>query len=109
MSTPLEQLAGVKEDINMILKGIDWDQLEATQESLREHMALAKKLQERVNELEAVLEQKVILGQYMIDANGVRQGTIIGSSHWPKYVDDAGLTGQWMELVLLPVNNMIIF
>jgi hypothetical protein len=87
------------------LEGRDWSLLEATQNSLREHMAMVRELQTKVSELENV--RKAVIGQYKIVSGGHREGTLIGSTHWPKIVDDAGMTGEWMELAFIPLGEPI--
>lgn len=83
----------------------DWDLLEATQESLREHMAIGKSLQQRVKQLEQQLSEKVVIGQWLLDENGEEQGTIVSSGHWAKAIRDAGLHGQWLELAFRPIKQ----
>lgn len=47
----------------------------------------------------------VAVGQQRFDAEGNREGTIIGSYHWPERVAEAGLTGEWLELILIPASR----
>jgi len=44
----------------------------------------------------------VAVGQVKFDREGNQEGTIIGTTFWPERVADAGMTDQWMELVLIP-------
>jgi len=83
----------------------DWNLLEVTQESLREHMAIAKSLQERVAELESILEKKAVIGQWMIDNDGQAEGTVISTGEWPKIISDAGLRNQWLEIAFRPIKT----
>ncbi len=46
------------------------------------------------------------VGQIKFDANGNREGTIVGSAHWPKLVANSGLNEKWLSLTLAPVRTL---
>lgn len=58
----------------------------------------------KIAELENRLKQKAVIGQYKIASDGEKEGTIVGSANWLQYVQDAGLTDQWLELAFIPVT-----
>ena len=46
------------------------------------------------------------VGQVKFDAQGNREGTIIGSGHWPELVKGSGLTGRWLRLEMTPIAGL---
>lgn len=46
------------------------------------------------------------VGQVKFDAQGNREGTIIGSGHWPELVKVSGLTGRWLRLEMTPIAGL---
>ena len=46
------------------------------------------------------------VGQVKFDAQGNREGTIIGIGHWPELVKGSGLTGRWLRLEMTPIAGL---
>lgn len=61
------------------------------------------------NEMLKQIQQKAVVGIgckfYRADDREEKIGTYVSSGHWFKYVEDAGLLDQWLELAFIPVSR----
>ncbi|MCG7932325.1 MAG: hypothetical protein N0E44_20080 [Candidatus Thiodiazotropha lotti] len=83
----------------------DWCLAEACRESLREHMRLLKDAQNRIAYLEDLRINEIVIGDRMVDSNGDARGTVLTSTHWDKRIQEAGLSGQWCQIIIRPVST----
>ena len=82
----------------------DWCQADAMRDSLREHMALLKAANEKIQKLEQQRVDEIVVGDRRV-SDGDAEGTILTLENWDKQIIEKGLSGKWLQIIIRPVAD----
>ena len=83
----------------------DWCMADAARESLREHMKLLKKAQERIAYLESLRMNEIVIGDRLVAENGDAQGSVLSIGQWDKRIIEAELFDTWCQIIIRPITK----